>query len=62
MRIMQGLRIYRKNTGRNTAKTPIETPQKHRLKYRKNTDLILHIEFYLLLLWLDNRKIRLWII
>jgi ADP-dependent phosphofructokinase/glucokinase len=59
---MQGFRIYRKNTDQNTAKTPIELPQKHRTKCRKNTDLILHIEFYLLLLWLDNRKIRLWII
>jgi hypothetical protein len=35
---MQGFRIYHKNTDQNTTKTPVEIPQKHRLKRHKNTD------------------------
>jgi hypothetical protein len=42
---MQGFRIYRKNTDQNTAKTPIEMPQKHRLKCHKKTDLICILNF-----------------
>ena len=34
---------HRKNTDRNTTKTPIEMPQKHRLKRHKNTDLFAYI-------------------
>ena len=34
---------HRKNTDQNTTKTPIEMPQKHRLKHHKNTDLFEYI-------------------
>ena len=35
--------MHRKNTDQSITKTPIEMPQKHRLKHHKNTDLFAYI-------------------